>query len=387
VTVGETPRVLLAITVYNGRAFVPKCIESAARLRGRAEYDLDVLVLDDASPEPGFSDDLLRWCRDAGIDCYRTPRNLGIVRNVNLGLLRAMDGDYDFVIIANSDVVFPSNLITGMIAIAESDETIGSVTAWSTNVSAYSLPNVDPDAYIDEQVVVDWLSASLEGEFGHGAMDVPAGISFCILIPRRVVHDVGIMDPVFGRGYCEETDWSLRSRARGWRVVLAPGVFVYHAGRGSTVEAGLVAGGHSTVPENEAVIDLRYPLFRGQVHAFLASELLPTARRNASRRIIADAARQFGWELDLSWLRPVTGNQHGVRCSCEPSGRQPMVRASFRGFECEVPIEETDIPGSLLSFFGSEPSFIGVAERGDVSDRLFAEWGEGVDNYRYPHHV
>ena len=45
------PRVLHVITVYNGRAFVPRAIESALRI-DQSVADIDVLILDDASPEP-----------------------------------------------------------------------------------------------------------------------------------------------------------------------------------------------------------------------------------------------------------------------------------------------------------------------------------------------
>ena len=126
-------------------------------------------------------------------------------------------------------------------------------------MSIYSLPNHDPDRFLSDQGVVNWISATLAGEFGNATIDVPAGISFCICMPVPVITEVGLMDPVFGRGYCEETDWSLRSAAAGYRVTLSPSAFVYHQGHGSTLAAGMVAGGHSTVPENEAVIDLRYP--------------------------------------------------------------------------------------------------------------------------------
>jgi GT2 family glycosyltransferase len=379
-------RVLLATTVYNGRSFVPRCVASAARAAEASSHDVDVLFLDDASPEPGFGDDLVQWCRDAGVDCYRSPRNLGIVRNVNLGLLRALDAGYDHVIISNSDVVYPLNLVDQLVAVADSDESIGSVTAWSTNVSAYSMPNLEPDAFVADQEGVDWISASLAGQFGTAAMDVPAGISFCILMPRRVIEDVGLMDPIYGKGYCEESDWSLRSLAHGWRVVLAPGVFVYHQGRGSTLEAGLVSGGHSTVPENEAIIDLRYPLFRSQIDAFLSSDLLPTAIRDGSRRIVADAARQFGWQLDLSWLAPSSADPFRVVCSVDPSGPS-RARAVFRGFTCDVPIRDDEsVPAALVRFFGGEPTRVGIKERGVLASRLFAEFG-GVDDYRYPERV
>ncbi len=38
---------------------------------------------------------------------YCTPRNLGIPRNVSLGMLTAVKRGYDYVVISNSDVLYP----------------------------------------------------------------------------------------------------------------------------------------------------------------------------------------------------------------------------------------------------------------------------------------
>ena len=108
-------RTLLAITVYNGRAFTPRALASAARL---ASSLCDVVVLDDCSPEPGWGDELAALCATLQIGCYRSPRNLGIPRNFNLALLLCEDGGYTEVIIANSDVIFPANLVHAMSAVA-----------------------------------------------------------------------------------------------------------------------------------------------------------------------------------------------------------------------------------------------------------------------------
>jgi GT2 family glycosyltransferase len=326
---GRKPRVLLAITVYNGRSFVPRCLESAKHL-DTTDAEIDVLALDDASPEPGFSEFLEGECRRLGVFYYCTPRNLGIVRNVNMGLLAALEGGYDHVIISNSDVVYSKHTVTRLLKALRSSPDIGSVTAWSNNVSIFSIGNVDPDKHLAKQEAVDWVADTLAHDLEGVAVDVPAGISFCILIPTSVVRVVGLMDPVFGRGYCEETDWTLRSMALGYRVTLAPAAFVYHQGRASTVAAGLVAGGHSTVPANEAVIDLRYPLFRAQVDAFIRGGILDQLKEEPVRGLLRRAARDFGHELHF---RRVTEwvDEKRVACLVEDSGAS--VRVSFRGFE------------------------------------------------------
>lgn len=368
-------RVLLAITVYNGRSFVPACLESAARIDQEAA-DADVLVLDDASPEPGWSADLEGLCQKLEIQYYCSPRNLGIVRNVNLGLLRAASAGYDFVIISNSDVIYPRQLLTNLLAVADSDPQVASVTAWSNNVSVYSLPNAQPDEYLANQDVVDWISASLAGHFGTAAVDIPAGISFCLLVRVSALSQIGLMDPVFGRGYCEETDWSLRSLAAGFRLVLAPSAFVYHRGQGSTAEAGMISGGHTTVPANEAIIDLRYPLFRSQVAAFLASDILPSLWRDGTARITRDACKQWGYTVELTSLARLSRAAVTPHIVIHPSSRAPRIEALFRGFRAEVPDGGTDVAAAIRQFAGREPSHVRLLQPSALGDVLLREFAD-----------
>ena len=342
-------RVLLCITVYNGRAFVPAALASATRL-DTSNCDLAVLILDDCSPEQGWSAELSALCADLGFRYYRSPRNLGIPRNVNLGLITAAEENFDFVIISNSDVLFPRNLLTQMVRAAEKPN-IGSVTAWSNNVSIYSIPNTDPGKYLTDQNRVDWISEQLAQLYPDTAVDIPAGISFCIIIPVPALRNIGLMDPVFGRGYCEETDWTLRSQRLRYRIALAPGVFVYHTGNGSTIDAGLLQPGQTYVPDNQAIVDLRYPQFRFQVRGFLGSGNLMQLHFDALYRIISTAGKQFGYYFERSTgTVDYSVQSDRVLCTLDPDDPAKL-RLTYCGFELAIDATNNEPSAYLDSIF------------------------------------
>ena len=379
-------RLLLAITVYNGRPFVPQCLESAKRL-SQTNVDIDVLVLDDQSPDREFSADLEKLCGEIGAQYYCTPRNLGIPRNVNLGLLASIRGDYDYVVISNSDVIYAEHVMDQLATVAETDESIGTVTAWSTNVSAYSLPNVDPDRFLSAQGVVDWLGASLSGLYGDTAIDIPAGISFSMLVPVRLLGQIGLMDPVYGRGYCEELDFCLRARSLGLRNVLAPGSFVYHSGGGSNRDAGLLSPGQTTVPANERIIDHRYPMFREQVGSFFGSGILDDARKNATERIVQDAARQFGYFVRATWLPGRPAPDEYLTVELCPDRDQLVATAKFRGFEHALEIDATDPLASIVAALGgAQPREATVLDRSKFGLALAHAWDSPISP-EYPERV
>ena len=359
------PRVLHLITVYNGRAFVPRAIESAMRM-DQSHADIDVLILDDASPEPGWSAELKTFCEMVGAQYYCAPRNLGIPRNCSLGLSAAIERNYDYVTINNSDVIFPKNLIAQMISALKA-QNVGSVTAWSNNVSIYSLENADPDQYLSNQKIVDFVSDALASKYTSQVLDIPAGISFCIMMPTDVVRHVGVMDPIFGRGYCEETDWSLRSLATGYRLCLAPGTFVYHQGRGSNVAAGLVSGAHTTVPENEAIIDQRHPQFRQQCQKFEESGILPKHKGEAIDYILNHAASQFGYRICNNWeITPDMRQDTCLLVDVDVANGNPVMKFSFAGFEQIWRMKSISEISSVIDRFGKDGmlsnSFSGILD-------------------------
>ena len=384
--VPETPRVLMCITAYNGREFLPRTLRSVTAMY-REGIDLDLLVLDDHSPEPGWSAELERLCAAAGVGYYCSPRNLGIPRNVNLGLARGVSGGYDYVIICNSDIIVPGGLVKDLVRCVQSDGTIGSVTALSNNVSLYSVPNSDPDLFLADQDIVNWISAGLAGLFSHNVMDIPAGISFCIIVPTAVISDIGLMDPVFGRGYCEETDFTLRSRRAGYRIGLAPGVFVYHQGGGSNVEAGLLSHGETTVPANEAIIDLRYPQFRSQVAAFSSSGLLEKMHADVITKILAEGGRQFGYRVDFGWVARKAADPRQVNVQVIPDARSE-IRIKLLGFEHRIELHEGDDVAALLrAFFDREPASVSIDS---LAGRTFSWSDDSVrrdDRLAYPARV
>lgn len=387
-------RVLVAVLVYNGRAFVPRTLRSLAVMRAATQHhDVDIVVLDDASPEPGWSEELGELCRELDIGYYRSPRNLGIPRNMSLGLLLAEDSGHDHVVILNSDVVVPGNMIDQMVAASVSAPDIGTVTAWSNAASIFSIPNDNADDLFGDPQTANAVSTELADEFGTEVLDLPVGVGFCLMISRQAVAAVGLFDPVFGRGYCEEVDLCRRIVAVGLRNVLALGVFVYHVGSATTVDAGLLAPGEKTVHVNEDIIDQRHPGYRAELQAWVDEDRLAPVLTRALARLVSSRARTAGYVLEAGWLRrdPVDGVDTRVRITVDPDGVGPLVEAFVDGWRCVVPVADDGILVGVSRFVGCAPEEVRLHDRGPIADRLAELAAESgvpvVFRNRYPERV
>jgi GT2 family glycosyltransferase len=369
-------RVLIALLVYNGEDFVGPCLSSLAQV-DPGVHTADVLVLDDASPNPGWSDRCRQMSTDLGFGYYRTPRNLGIPRNMNLGMLRAVDAGYDAIVLLNSDTVVPSNLIPTMVRPLKEDDTISSTTAWSNNSSVYSIPNDQSDQLTQDPGMISWLSARLAEEFAGQSVPIPSGVGFCLMIPVPKIKDVGLMDPVFGRGYSEEIDWCLRSHTLGYSSVLVPSCFVYHAGSGITKVEGIIGDGDRTVDAHQAIIDQRYPLYGSQVLTLINSSLMEETRERGLRRIIVSAARERGYRLETSRLHQNADDQ--IVCfRLDPDGSTPMLTATFAGFETTFALGEGGALPTAELIVGRPPDEIRIFDRGRGSSELESEAARGA---------
>lgn len=386
-----TPRVLLAVAVYNGQRFIDRTLASAAHL-DHTGIDLDVLILDDASPATGFSEHVASRCDELGFGYYRSPRNQGLVRNVNLGMLWAVHAGYDYLILANSDVIYPVNLATGMVRTATNAEgDVGAVVSWSNNMGAFSLPNLDPDVHLASQDVVDFVSTTFADEFGDSGIEIPCGVGFCWMLPTGMVERIGIHDTVFDRGYCEETDWTLRARHAGHRILLVPGVFTYHEGNASMLDAGVLRPGDITIDANEAIIDERYPQFRDEVQAFEDTGQLKAASDRAVRALNRRAAQRQGYEVEVGWLSRPEDVGAAPRCLIHPGELAAHIELQYLGFHRWVTFDDGDGPKAIRDYYGTEPMRVTVRDLGpqaDLVEQSFLDAGVPVERrIAYPQSV
>ena len=181
---------------------------------------------------------------------------------------------------------------------------------------------------------------------------------------------LGSMDPVFGRGYSEEIDWCLRSHGLGYRSVLAPSCFVFHAGSGVNKVEGLVGGAGDLAHAHQAIIDAVIPsMARRSVRT---GRLLFRVnwKDRGLRAMVLGRARERGYRLDVGWLSARPGDEHSVRFVIAPEGENLRVRGSYLGFEATFEIGPEGVLQTLQDLVGSPPFEIRIHDRGTNAQDL-----------------
>ena len=363
-------RVLVALLVHDG-ASVERCLSSLARLNPGA-HSTDILVLDDTSPEHGWSARCHDLSTDLGFEYYRTPRVLGIPRVVNTGMLCAIESGYDAVVLLDDHTHIPANTIPTLIDPLTKDSSASSAIPWSNHSSGYSPANLDAEQILQVPGLVDWISDRLSEEFGCLTMPVPSGMGPCIALPTTVIQDVGMMDPIFSQGSFMEIDWCLRSHELGYRSVLVPSCFAHHTGSITTQVADTTPQDGRALQAERAIIDERYPLSRAQLLEFFSSSIMSEMRVRANMRIILCAAREKGYRVEVGRLDKFEEDTDVIGFRIDPTGQQSAITATYQGFEASFAVGDGGVLSTVQEIVGEAPREIRVFERGRFAQDLEA---------------
>ncbi len=283
----EPPRALrppragvsIIVPVYKGLADTRACLESVLGSSSKAQ--LHVVAVNDASPEAEITSYLRQLAaRDSRVELIENATNLGFVASVNLGMRRHCDDD---VILLNSDTEVAGDWIDRLREAAYRERGIATVTPFSNAATICSYPRFCVEGPMPPDMSTAALDRYFAAENAGQHVDVPTAVGFCMFVRRDCLDEVGLFDAErFGRGYGEENDFCMRSRATGWRHVLALDTFVGHR------------GGASFGDEKEARVR------QAQAHL---STLHPDYAPAVARHIAEDPARTARLKVDLARIR------------------------------------------------------------------------------------
>jgi GT2 family glycosyltransferase len=220
------------IVNYNAGPLLRKCADSLLA----CPLDIEIIVVDNAS-----SDASLDGLQDLSQVCViRNPANVGFAAACNIGVQAS---SAPFLLFLNPDCFFQHDAIAPLLAALQSGDRVGMVggllvnedgteqgggrravpTPWRSLVRAFGLqrfanrwPKLFYDFHLHKQPLPD---RPIEVEAISGA---------CMLVRREAMEDVGLWD----EGYflhCEDLDWCMRFRQKGWKILFVPDARISHA--------------------------------------------------------------------------------------------------------------------------------------------------------------
>ena len=224
--------VAVVIVNYNAGPLLRKCVDSLLP----CPLDIEIIVVDNAS-----SDASLDGLQDLSQVCViRNPANMGFAAACNIGVQAS---SAPFLLFLNPDCFFQPDVIAPLLAGLQSGDRVGMVggllvnedgteqgggrravpTPWRSIVRAFGLqrfanrwPKLFYDFHLHKQPLPD------------GPIEVEAISGACMLVKRDVMEDVGLWD----EGYflhCEDLDWCMRFRQKGWKILFVPDARISHA--------------------------------------------------------------------------------------------------------------------------------------------------------------
>nr|WP_163056277.1 glycosyltransferase family 2 protein [Acidithiobacillus ferrooxidans] len=220
---GSQPLVSIILLNWHGWRDTIACLDSLARL----DYqNYHVLVVDN-----GSTDDSVARIRAAHpeVPIIETGRNLGFSGGCNVGIRRALDEGADYVWLLNNDTTVDPQALSAMVAVAEADPRVGAVGS----VLYYLDSPKDIQAWGGGRVCF-W-----SGRTRHHLGPVPSAslhylTAASILIRRRAMEEVGLLDESTFFMYWEDTDLSFRLRRAGWRLAVADQSIILHREHAAT---------------------------------------------------------------------------------------------------------------------------------------------------------
>lgn len=212
------PRVSVVVTCY-GQLEYTKSLVSSLRENAGCEYDL--LLVDNGCPER-----TREWASSQGVECLHIRENAGLPRAINAGAAAARN---PLIALWNNDMrVLPH----GLRRLARAAQTNGfsGQTAGYFKAGGY---------YVGQTSDAAW------GDYPEG---------YCLVVRRDVWDTVGGWDPVFFPSNCDDSDWALRAKLKGYRFSLVADCVVHYGG----VTTGKIAGYDHASLRHQAILRDRY---------------------------------------------------------------------------------------------------------------------------------
>lgn len=220
----EPDLVSIVIPNWNGKRFLPACLDSLAQLN---YPKVEIIVVDNGSHDG--SCELLQESYPH-VRVARFEQNTGFSVAVNRGIKEARG---EFVALLNNDTTVDCNWLSEMVKVMREHAEIASCGCKMLSYDDRTILDGAGDGY---------RRGGLPGRIGHREKDcgqfdkmryILGACGGAALYRRTLFDDIGLFDEDYF-AYLEDVDMGLRAQSAGYKCLYVPTAIMYHLGCGTT---------------------------------------------------------------------------------------------------------------------------------------------------------
>ena len=210
-------KVAIVVLTYNQELLLEICLNSLKKKTNYKNYK--VYLVDDSGKGEigGRIKKKFKW-----VDVAINKENIGCSKSYNKGMKKALKYyNPDYILLLNDDCeIIEKDWLKKMVEVGETDDKIG-ILGCQIIYPDGSLQNLG--GYIK-----GWEITKVSKYKKDKIIDVDHVMGACYLIKKNVINKIGLWDEIYTPYLLEDTDYCLRAKEEGFRIISIPFVKIIH---------------------------------------------------------------------------------------------------------------------------------------------------------------
>jgi len=231
---------------WNRPQLTTDTVDSLLKIK-TSNFSYKIFITDNGSGDQSLAIFHQKYKNNQKVKIIATGSNLGYVSGNNFAIKKALDKNFDFILVCNNDILVKPDFVEELVKTAKNypNAILGPKIYFAKGYEFHK------DRYTKSQLgkviwsvggQVDWpniLGSNIAvdqvdiGQFDKISTDLDFISGCCLFVPRKIFKKIGLFDSHYFM-YLEDVDFCQRALRTGFQLVCQPKSVIWHLNAGSS---------------------------------------------------------------------------------------------------------------------------------------------------------